>query len=319
MGSVSQNNVFGTGSSLSTQINTSQYNKIYSISYTNPYYTDDGVSRGFDIYNRKTTATQATVSQYTSETLGGGVRFAVPLSEDQSIHYGLSGEHTVIGLTSLSTQRYIDYVNAWGNTADNQIGTIGWSRDDRDSAMYPTEGTLQRTTTEISLPSSSQRYVKVSYQHQWFLPVNRNITLMLNGDLGAANGYDGQILPFFKNYYAGGVGSVRGYDTYSLGPRDSNGYSLGGNRRVVGNAELLFPMPGFEKEKSVRLSMFLDGGAVYGEDTQVPASMGLRYSTGLALTWYSPVGPLKLSYGLPIGVQQQDKLQRFQFTLGTLF
>jgi outer membrane protein insertion porin family len=319
MGSISQNNVFGTGSSLSTQLNTSQYNKIYSVSYTNPYYTDDGVSRGFDIYDRKTSATQATISQYTSETLGGGVRFAVPLNEDQSIHYGLSAEHTVIGLTALSTQRYKDYISTFGDTADNQIGTIGWSRDNRDSAMYPTEGTMQRAFTEISVPSSSQRYVKATYQHQWFFPVNRNITLMLNGDLGAANGYAGQPLPFFKNFYAGGVGTVRGYDTYSLGPRDSNGYALGGNERVIGNAELLFPMPGFEKEKSVRLSMFLDGGALYGADTQVPASMGLRYSTGVALTWYSPVGPLKLSYGMPIGLQPQDRVQRFQFTLGTLF
>ena len=112
---------------------------------------------------------------------------------------------------------------------------------------------------------------------------------------------------------------MRGYDTYSLGPRDSSNYSLGGDKRVIGNAELLFPMPGFEKEKSVRLSLFVDGGAIYGDESLVPASLGLRYSTGAALTWFSPVGPLKLSYGLPIGVQQQDKLQRFQFTLGTLF
>lgn len=319
MGSVSQNNVFGSGSSISTQINTSQYNKIYSISYTNPYYTDDGVSRGFDIYDRKTSATQATVSQYTSETVGGGVRFAVPLNEDQSIHYGLSAEHTAIGLTALSTQRYKDYIDIFGNAADNQVGTIGWSRDNRDSALYPTEGTLQRVSSENSFPSSSQHYAKVTYQHQWFTPVTRNITLMLNGDLGAANGYGGQPLPFFKNFYAGGVGTVRGYDTYSLGPRDSSNYSLGGNRRVFGNAELLFPMPGFEKEKSIRLSVFLDGGAVYGQDTQLPASEGLRYSTGLAFTWFSPVGPLKLSYGVPLGIQQQDKIQRFQFTLGTLF
>ncbi len=319
MGSISQNNVFGSGNSLSAQLNTSQYNKVYSVSYTNPYYTDDGVSRGFDAYNRKTSATQATISQYTSDTYGLGVRFAVPMNEDQSIHYGLSAEHTAIGLTSLSTQRYIDYINTWGDTSDNQIATIGWSLDNRDSAMYPTEGTLQRITTEISIPSSTQRYIKTTYQHQWYMPITRDVTLMLNGDVGAANGYDGQPLPFFKNFYAGGVGSVRGYDTYSLGPRDSSGYVLGGNRRVVGNAELLFPMPGMEKEKSVRLSTFLDAGALYGEATQSLASEGLRYSTGIALTWYSPVGPLKLSYGVPLGLQQQDRVQRFQFTLGTLF
>lgn len=319
MGSVSQSNVFGTGNSLSTQINTSEFNRIYSVSYTNPYYTDEGVSRGFDIYNRKTNSTQASVSQYTSESLGGGVRFAVPLNEDQMIHYGLAAEDTTIGLTSLSPQRFSDYIDLYGARTINYLGSIGWSRDNRDSALYPTEGTMQRASTEVSLPASSQHYFKLTYQHQWFLPVNRDITFMMNGEAGVAGGYDGQSLPFFKNFYAGGVGSVRGYDSYSLGPRDVNGYALGGDRRVVGNAELLFPMPGFEKEKSVRLSLFVDGGAVYGEETQSLASMGMRYSTGGALTWFSPVGPIRLSYGIPIGVQEQDKLQRFQFTLGTLF
>ncbi len=319
MGGVSQSNLFGTGNTLSTQINTSKVNQIYSISYTNPYYTDDGVSRGFDLYNRRTNATQLAVSQYTSENIGGGVRFAVPLDEDEMIHYGLAAEQTTIGLTTLSPQRFTDYINTFGATTQNYLGTIGWSRDNRDSAIYTTEGTVQRAFTEASLPVSSQHYLKLTYQHQWFHPLSRDITFMVNGEAGVAKGYSGQILPFFKNFYAGGVGSVRGYEPSSLGPRDINNYSLGGNKRVIGNAELLFPMPGFAKEKSVRLSVFLDGGAVYGDPTQVPASIGLRYSTGVALTWFSPVGPLKLSYGVPIGEQPQDKLQRIQFTLGTLF
>ncbi|MDP2805456.1 MAG: outer membrane protein assembly factor BamA [Gallionellaceae bacterium] len=316
---ISQSNLFGTGNVLSTQVNTSKINEVYSISYTNPYYTDDGVSRGFDIYKRKTNATTTTTSQYTSASLGGGVRFAVPLAEEQMIHYGLAAEQTTIGLTEYSPDRFTSYINEFGATTENYIGTVGWTRDDRDSAIYTTEGTVQRAFFELSMPFSSQHYAKTTYQHQWFTPVNRDITFMMNGEAGVANGYGGQVLPFFKNFYAGGVGSVRGYDPSSLGPRDSNGYSLGGNKRVVGNAELLFPMPGFSKEKSVRLSMFLDAGAVYGDETQVPASEGLRYSTGLAITWFSPVGPLKFSYGMPIGPQIQDKIQRFQFTLGTLF
>ncbi|TAJ76852.1 MAG: outer membrane protein assembly factor BamA [Gallionellaceae bacterium] len=319
MGGVSQSNLFGTGNTLSAQINTSKVNQIYSVSYTNPYYTDDGVSRGFDIYKRRTNATQLAVSQYTSDNLGGGVRFAVPLNEDETIHYGLAAEQTTIGLTALSPARFTDYINTFGATTENYIGTIGWSRDNRDSAIYTTEGTVQRAFTEASLPVSSQHYVKLTYQHQWFYPLSRDVTFMVNGETGVAKGYSGQILPFFKNFYAGGVGSVRGYEPSSLGPRDSNNYSLGGTKRVIGNAELLFPMPGFIKEKSVRLSVFLDGGAVFGDPTQVPASIGLRYSTGVALTWFSPVGPLKLSYGVPIGEQPQDKLQRIQFTLGTLF
>jgi len=319
MGGVSQSNLFGSGNSLSTQINTSKVNQVYSVSYTNPYWTDDGVSRGFDIYDRKTNATQIAVSQYTSENIGGGVRFAVPLDEDQMIHYGLAAEQTTIGLTDLSPSRFSDYINIFGATTQNYLGTIGWSRDNRDSAIYTTEGTVQRAFTEVSMPASSQHYFKLTYQHQWFAPVNRDITFMANAEAGFANGYSGQILPFFKNFYAGGVGSVRGFEPSSLGPRDSNNYSLGGNKRVIGNIELLFPVPGFGKERSVRLSGFIDGGAVYGDETQVPASIGLRYSTGVAFTWFSPVGPLKLSYGIPLGGQAQDKLQRFQFTLGTLF
>lgn len=319
MAGVSQSNLFGTGNSLSTQINTSKINQVYSVSYTNPYYTDEGVSRGFDVYKRKTNTDSVSISQYTSDTLGGGVRFAVPLDEDQMIHYGLAAEQATIGLTTYSPTRFFDYINTFGSTTTNLLGTIGWSRDDRDSAIYTTEGTVQRAFTEVSMPVSDQQYFKITYQHQWFYPVSNDITLMLNGDLGLANGYGGQILPFFKNLYAGGVGSVRGYEPSSLGPRDANNYSLGGNKRVIGNAELLFPMPGFSKEKSVRLSAFLDSGAVYGAETQVPASTGLRFSTGVAITWFSPVGPLKLSYGVPLGAQDQDKVQRFQFTLGTLF
>lgn len=316
---VSQSNLFGTGNTLSTQVNTSKINEVYSVSYTNPYYTDDGVSRGFDIYKRRTNATTAAVSQYTSSSLGAGVRFAVPLAEDQMIHYGLAVERTTIGLTSLSPARFTSYINTYGETTENYIATIGWSRDDRDSAIYTTEGTVQRAFTEIGTPASSQHYFKSTYQHQWFTPVNRDVTFMMNGELGYADGYDGQVLPFFKNFYAGGVGSVRGYEPSSLGPRDINNYSLGGNQRMIGNAELLFPMPGFTKEKSVRLSMFLDGGAVYGDPTQTLASEGMRYSSGMAITWFSPVGPLKFSYGMPIAPQLQDKIQRFQFTLGTVF
>jgi outer membrane protein insertion porin family len=320
MAGVSQSNFFGTGNTLSTQINTSQINQIFSVSYTNPYYTDDGVSRGFDIYKRRTNATMMAVSQYTSDSLGGGVRFAVPLKEDEMIHYGSTVEQMGIGLTPLSPTRFISYINTYGTTTDNLLATVGWSRDSRDSAMYTTQGTVQRASTELSMPSiSSQQYFKLTYQHQWFHPISRGVTFMMNGVTDYADGYGGQILPFFKNYYAGGVGSVRGYQPSSLGPRDINNYSLGGNRRVIGNVELLFPMPGFDKDTSVRLSTFLDAGGVFGGDSQVSASIGMRYSTGVAITWVSPVGPLKLSYGIAIGPQEQDKLQRFQFTLGTLF
>lgn len=316
---VTQSNLFGTGKQLSTQINTSQSNQVYSVSYTNPYYTDDGVSRGFDVYQRNVDATTTSISPYKSYTSGGGVRFGLPIEEDETMHYGLSVEQSTYELTTSSPLQYQNYVNIFGSTTNNLLGTVGWTRDSRDSAIYPTDGKVQRAFLEVALPVSDQRYYKMTYQHQKFYPVSREITLLLNGEAGTASGYDDKPLPFFKNFYAGGIGSVRGYSNSSLGPRDINGNSLGGDKKVVANAELLFPMPGYGKEKSVRLSAFLDGGIIYGASTEIPGSTGPRYSTGIALTWISPVGPLKMSYAWPLYEQSGDKLERFQFTLGQIF
>ncbi len=319
MAGVSQTNVFGTGSTLSTQMNTSKFNQVYSVSYTNPYYTDDGISRGFDVYKRRTDAMMIAISPYTSDTYGAGVRFGLPITDDEMFHVGTSVEQTTIGLTPLSPQRYIDYINLFGETVDNLLGTVGWSRDTRDNAITTTEGTMQRASLEVSVPVSDQHYYKLTYQHQVFYPLNRDYTLMLNGDFGVGAGYGGAPLPFFKYFYAGGVGSVRGYDPMSLGPRDANNLPLGGNKKAVGNIELLFPMPGMEKEKSVRLSVFLDGGEIIGTGGQLPGSTGMRYSTGLAMTWLSPAGPLKLSWGKPLNQQPQDNIQHIQFTMGSMF
>ncbi len=318
-GSVSQANLFGTGNYLSTQINTSKINTTYSVSYTNPYYTDDGISRGFDIYKRKTNASSTYTTQYNSDTYGAGVRFGVPVNDDESFQFGLSAEVSSIYLSNLSAQRTIDYVNTFGETTRNLISNTGWIRDTRDSAIQTTEGSVQRAFLEIGLPVSNQRYYKLTLTDQYFYPLSRYTTLMLNGNFGVAYGYDGMPLPITKVFYGGGVGSVRGYDSNSLGPRDIGGLYLGGNKSVVTSAELLFPMPGMEKEKSVRLSAFVDGGAIYGEGAQVSSSMGMRYSAGLSISWFSPAGPLKLSWAKPLNKKEQDKVQNIQFTLGTMF
>jgi outer membrane protein insertion porin family len=315
---VTQANLFGSGNHLSTQINTGRVNQVYSISYTNPYYTDDGISRGFDLYKRNTDSSSTAVSTYTSHTKGGGVRFGVPIGEDTSISYGLAIEDTQLGLPIYPPLRLLDYLNTFGYNNDTLLGTIGWGRDTRDSAIYTTSGSVQRAFTEVALPVFDIRYYKVNYQHQMYFPVSKDVTLLLNGEAGIADGYAGKPLPFFKNFYAGGPGSVRGYQANSLGPRDSTGSVLGGNKRLVGGAELMMPFPGMGKEKSVRLGGFLDAGAVYGEG-DLPGSAGLRYSTGVALTWISPVGPLKFSYAQPLNVHPEDRVQRFQFTMGSMF
>jgi outer membrane protein insertion porin family len=317
MGGVTQANLFGSGNHLSTQLNTGKINQTISVSYTNPYFTDEGVSRGFDIYKRNSNSTSTAMSQYTSSTKGAGVRFGVPIDEDQNISYGLSVEKSTIGITALSPARYINYVNTFGGSNTTVLGTIGWGRDTRDSAIYTTQGTVQRAYAEMALPVMDMRFYKLNYEHQYFYPVTADLTLLLNGQVGMGSGYGGKQLPFFKNFYAGGTGSVRGYEANSLGPRDASNLGLGGTRRIVGNVELLAPIPGI-KERSVRLSGFVDGGAVYGPG-DLPGSAGLRYSTGLAVTWLSPMGPLKFSYGVPLNKQTQDKLQKFQFTFGSMF
>lgn len=320
-GGVSQTNLFGSGNTLATQINTSQINENISVSYTNPYYTDEGISRGFDIYKNVMNTTSIALSAFTSSTLGAGVRYAVPISEDQSISFGLSVEQTTIGLTDLSPISYVNYVNTFGGTNKTVLGTLGWGSDTRDSAIYTTEGVVQHAYVEAALPVLDMRYYKLNYDNQWFYPVSSNWTLMTNGQFGVGNGYGGKELPFFKNFYAGGVGSVRGYQINSLGPRDSTDLPVGGMRRGIASVELMAPMPGV-KDKSVRLSGFVDSGIVSGsppDQGYMPGTAGMRYSTGIAVTWMSPMGPLKLSYARPLNAQPQDMLQAFQFTMGSMF
>ncbi|MHB1237542.1 MAG: BamA/TamA family outer membrane protein, partial [Gallionella sp.] len=315
---VTQSNLFGSGNNLSTQINTGRFNQVISVSYTNPYYTDDGVSRGFDVYKRNIDSQYTAVSQYSTHTWGTGVRYGVPTGENTSINYGLAAERTILGLFPSSPTRLQEYVNVAGLSTNALLGTIGWGRDSRDSAIFTTSGSVQRASTEIALPVLQQRYYKMDFMDQWFHPVADNVTLMLNGEAGVAGGILGGQLPFFKNFYAGGPGSVRGYQVNSLGPRDNTDLVLGGPRRVLTSMEVMTPFPGTAKDQSVRISGFIDGGAVYGP-SDMPGATGMRYSTGVAITWISPVGPLKFSYAIPIHSQPVDLTQRFQFTLGSMF
>ena len=313
---VSQSNIFGTGNALSFQVSTGSVNQIYSLSYTNPYYTDDGVSRGFDLYKRKVdTSNLDAIGAYNTSTLGGGIRFGVPVTEFDSINYGLSYESTTIGLFSNPSQRYVDFVREFGSTTDSYVGTLGWTRDKRDSVIYTTRGTLQRVTTEVGLPMGELTYYRSTYQHQWYYPFTKELVFYTSGRIGYADGYESKPLPFFKVFYLGGVNSLRGYETASVGPRDSNGDAIGGSKLLDGSVELLFPFPGLQKDKSVRLSWFVDAGTV-GETYDFGS---MRYSTGLGFNWYSPVGPMKISFARAFHYEPEDRTQRVQFTFGTAF
>jgi outer membrane protein insertion porin family len=317
-GSITQQNVFGSGKHISLQLNTSKISRNVGLSYTDPYYTVDGVSRGFDIYDRSVDASSLGLGYYKTNTAGGGVRFGVPLTDTDTLGLGLGAEHTKIGVNQGSPQRYQDFVNIFGDTNNTIPGTIGWVRDQRDSAILPTRGVVVRANMETALPGGTLKYYKLSEQAQWYYPLSRTYTLMLNGEIGVAEGMGGKPLPFYKNLYAGGVNSVRGYQSYSLGPRDALGSILGGTKRLVGNAEVLFPVPGSGVDRSMRLAVFLDTGQVYGADEKLRFSE-LRYSTGLSFSWNSPMGPLRLSYGRPLNVKPGDQVQHLQFQFGQVF
>ena len=317
--SVSQSNILGTGNVVTLQVNSGSVDKVYSFSYLNPYWTVDGVSRGFDIFERNVDTSSLAVAAYQTYSTGAGVRFGIPVSEYNAVNVGFTYEHTRLDIDQFAPPRYQEFVQEFGNSTDTFRINTSFSRDSRDSLTWPTSGWLNEVGAEVGLPPGDLTYYRLTYQSQFFWTPERVsfLTLMLNGELGYADGYKDKPLPFFKNFYAGGVGSVRGFQVASLGPKDINGDVLGGNRRFIGNMELLFPMPGY-KEKNVRLAAFLDGGNVWGPDDYI-RWQDVRMSVGIAVSWDSPVGPLRFSFGAPIKKRPEDQIERFQFQLGKIF
>jgi outer membrane protein insertion porin family len=314
--SITQSNIFGSGKFLSAVVNTGKVNTTYSLSYLNPYYTVDGVSRGFDIYKRKSDLTSLSVGPYATDTYGGGVKFGYPLSETDAVNFGLAVQDQTLTTFSNSPYQYIQFVDEFGTHYTYVSGTAGYSRDTRDSLILPTSGTLSRVTGELA--GGDLEYYRLGYQQQWLHPLSRTYTLLLKGQTGYADGIGGKPLPFFKNFYAGGPDSVRGYQAYSLGPQDPDGNALGGNRELVGSAEVLFPVPGAGHDKSLRLDAFVDAGQVWGAGEKLALS-DLRYSAGIGLSWSSPFGPLRISFAQPLNDKPGDHIQRLQFTFGTGF
>jgi outer membrane protein insertion porin family len=334
-GSVSQANVFGTGNRVSAQINSGSVNTVYALSFTNPYYTIDGVSLGYDLYRRDVDATSLdNVSDYKTSTLGAGVRLGLPINERDFISFGLTYEDTSLEVFSdsdpLNESIQERFVREFGENNDTLRLDASWARDTRNNALFPTKGLFQRIAAEIGTPAGSLQYYKLSLQHQQFFPLSKDFTLMLNGEMGIGDGLSGKPLPFFKNFYAGGTSSVRGFSNGALGPKDVYGDALGGDTRVVGNAELFFPLPGLKDDQSLRMSAFIDAGAVWGPSDGNPSNPynglyktfafdDLRYSAGLAVLWVSPLGPLKFSLAQPLVEKDGDKTEVFQFTMGNVF
>jgi len=320
---ISEKNIFGSGTGLDFSVNTSQDTRTFVLSHTDPYWTLDGISRTTSAYYRTVTPSLGNSGNYEVKSAGAGLNFGVPITEFDRITLGVNFEHNKIALYEDSPLAYEQYVDDYGDSTNTPLLTVGWAKDTRDSVLNPTKGSFSRLSATAG--TVSLKYYMLSAQHQHFIPIGRNYTLAFNAlfDYGDVYGDD---LPFpvIKNVYAGGIGTVRGYEGNSLGPRDPRtGTFLGGSRRVVGNVQFYFPVPGSGRDKTLRLFVFGDAGQVYGTgagNTSDTIDFGdLRYSTGVGLAWVSPIGPLQLVYAKPLNAQDGDDTQVFQFQVGTTF
>ncbi len=328
-GGFSQNNAFGTGNSLSVDVNTSKSTRVYSINFTQPYITTSGVSQSIELYDRRIDLDELEVTDdVVYETYGAGLSYGIPVTENDQIFLGGKFEMTDVKAGANAPNRYKEYVYDYGKKPKSIALTLGWSRDTRDNVLAPNSGRYQRLSGEISLTVLDNKYYRATYQFQQYWPITTSITFAFNTELGYGDGYGGDPYPFFKNFYGGGIGSVRGFESYSLGPRDSDGDAAGGNRKFNFSIELLAPIPG--ADRTLRMFTFLDGGWIWGRRAiyrngqtyyeKDKLSLGdLRYSVGIGLAWISPMGPLKLSLAFPLNKKDSDELERFQFQIGTGF
>jgi outer membrane protein insertion porin family len=335
---VSQANFAGTGNTVALAISTGSINRTYSLSYTDPYYTEDGVSRGFQVYRRDmNTAKLRGIGTYNTYSYGGGVNFGIPLSEKDFLNFGATVDLMDLELTDRSPTLYKDYCNKRGSAGDVECSAdsiafdVGLVTDTRDNVLVPTEGMMTKYTATVTAPVLDMSYYKLNAQTEYYKPLDKNkkFTLKLRGALGYAREYGGEDYPFFKNFFMGGVRSVRGYRTSSIGPKYYNSsagrwFTTGGQKSVLASAELFFPVPGLKNNESFRLSTFVDAGGVFSDNDSVSGSEQfeqgeMRYSVGLGVMWNSPFGPLQVSIAEPLNDDDKDRTQRFQFGMGSSF
>ncbi len=315
---IQQDNAFGSGNYLGIQVNTSRYNRALVLSTTDPFFTPEGVSRTFDVFQRTTRPYLIDLNSYNLVSTGAGVRFGVPISERDTVFVGANFEQTTINPGTNLPNTYIDFAQKFGYTSNSLPLTLGWARDGRDSALVPTNGQLQRFNADVSF-AGDVRYVRTSYQFQQYIPITKKYTFAFNTDLGYGQGLSGRPYPIFKNFYVGGLGSVRGFEQSTLGPSDTlNSIYLGGSKKIVMNAELNAPFPGAGNDRTLRMFAFTDVGRAFGEHEAV-TTKELRASMGIGLSWISPMGPLRFSYAIPVRKQSMDRIQQLQFQIGTSF
>lgn len=337
--SVTQNNFLGSGKRVSVGFDSSETNRVYRLSYTNPYYTDDGVSRGFDLNFRQRDASRANLASFSSDLFSAGVSYGIPITDVERVTLRLSYQRDEINTTGSTPDRFrndladldsgfdaADPINSDSAAFDSFVMTAAYAEDTRNRRIFPTRGGSQRISAEVSVPGSDLEYYKINYRAQRYLPLTRNLTLGFRGDIGYGGGYgDTSVLPFFKNFLVGGNGSVRGYDANTLGPRivggPNNNRAIGGDLKVVGSMELIFPVPFVKDTNAWRFSTFVDGGNVFGSgrNDEEFAVDNIRFAAGLGVTWLSPFGALSVSLAAPFNDQPGDETKTFQFNFGNGF
>ena len=318
---IRQDNAFGSGNFLAVEVNTSRFNQNLVVSTTNPYYTQNGISRTLDVFQRTTRPFFGNINSYRLINTGAGVRFGVPVTETDTVFLGINAEQTEVkeGIG-------IQMPDAWLPFREKRTAlplTLGWARDRRDSALVPTRGALQRLNSDVSFAGDSH-YARASYQFQQYVPLTKKYTFAFNADVGWGEGLKGQEFPLFKNFYVGGLGSVRGFERSTLGPSQPTSASnptpvyLGGPKKLVFNLEFIAPFPGVGNDRTLRLFGFTDAGRAFGPNEPVTFDQ-MRVSAGVGLSWISPMGPLRFSYATPVVKQTGDRIQRLQFQIGTSF
>lgn len=319
--SVNQDNFAGTGKRVSAAFRTSSANKLYQLAIDNPYYTVDGVSRGFNLSYQTTDFDDLDVADYTTDDAIASVNFGIPLSEFNRFKFGVGLHRTDFKVGTSASEEVFDFKEAEGDKFLDVETTISWRHDSRDTAIFPNDGAIQTLFGKASVPGSDLKYYKLSYEHRRYWPLAQDVIVSLAGEVGYANAYGGTSeLPFWENFFGGGPNSIRGYRARSVGPRDSQGDPLGGNATYSGSLELLFPPPFKQQTKTVRIAAFIDIGSVVNtDDTDLFDRDELRYSVGMGASWLSPLGALTVSYAKPLKTDSQDEEEEFQFNLGTTF
>lgn len=320
---IQQENVFGSGNYLGFNVNTSKFNKQFVLSTVDPYFTADGISRSLDLYYRTTRPLSEQEGDYRLVTPGASIRFGVPFTETDTVFFGIGVEQTRIEPGKGLPDAYQQFINDFGRSPTSVPLTVGWSRDTRDSALVPTRGRLTRLNGELGIAGDT-RYTKFSGQFQQYIPLSKQYALALNAEAGWGKGLGGKPFPLFKNFYGGGLGSVRGFEQGTLGgisPVAGGGADayIGGSRMVLLNTEIITPFPGAGNDRTLRMFGFFDIGNVSDDFLNTSKLSDLRASVGFGISWISPVGPLRIAYARPVRKFANDKPQSVQFQIGTSF